>query len=101
MAKPLSKPLEDSTSSLNSTDRLKWPTSEKEMSKTPRVYRIHRMNSFEWQAFVTDQDIEYPIGKPDTYELVLRKVSLCMRYEGQAEFLAFRSKTKGETPHAH
>lgn len=70
---------------------LTWPTHPKELSSAPRVFRIHRLNAFEWQAFVTEGGVELPIGKPDLFDILKNKVCGVMRAEGQAEYLAKRT----------
>lgn len=85
---------QEKVTELHKPTRLAWPVSSKEVSSKPRYYRIHRMNAYEWQAFVLDPEtgIESPIGKPDLFDLCRNKASVCMREEGQFEFLANKSK---------
>lgn len=73
---------------------LPWPNSPKDLGSMPRVFRIHRMNSFEWQAFVTADGREELIGKPDTFDLVMYRIQAVMRAEGQAQFLAAKNKAE-------
>ncbi len=71
---------------------LPWPTRPKDLSPHARKFRIHRLNAFEWQAYVTDQGDEVPIGKPDLFNLVKAKLDGVLREEGQMEYLAEKSK---------
>lgn len=64
-----------------------WPLTEKDVCQEPRLYRIHRLNAFEWQALVVEHGIEYPIGKPDLFDIVKNRVASCMRAEGQVDFI--------------
>lgn len=77
------------------TRRLMWPTHAKDLSPRPRLYRIDRVDAFAWQAYVTDEGQELPIGKPDLFDILKAKVAGCMRAEGQRDYLA--SKAKKET----
>lgn len=75
----------------HSPDHLPWPISLKDVSPIPRLYRIHRIDAFSWQAYVLDPSDpkgEMPIGKPDLFDIVSFKVKGFQRMEGQMEFLA-------------
>ena len=74
---------------------LKWPVHKNEISPIPRSYRIHRMSAYEWQAFAldpTDPEGERPIGKPNLFDIIAFKVRTFQKMEGQAEFLAKKTK---------
>lgn len=92
MAKPI--PPKTRPVAPSHVDRLSWPTTPKELSLKPRLFRIHRLNAFEWQAYVTQDDGEFPIGKPDLFDILRTKVAGVMRAEGQAEFLALKQKAE-------
>lgn len=68
--------------------RIQWPQTPKDICDLPRRFRIQRLNSFEWQAYVLDSEGETAIGKPDLFDILTKKVAAVMRAEGQKEFLA-------------
>lgn len=83
---------------------LHWPNNPKEISPIPRLYRIHRIDAFAWQAYVldpTDPLGERPIGKPDLFDIVSFKVKHFQRMEGQVEFLANKTKAALEAERKH
>lgn len=90
----MAKPKVPEPAPAKAEDRLPWPSGIKELSNRPRLFRIHRLNAFEWQAYITEGNQEYPMGKPDLFEIVRTKVSSVMRAEGQMEFM--EKKTKAE-----
>lgn len=89
-------PTPDKPAVAPASERLAWPTSPKDIPSKPRLFRIQRLNAFEWQAYVTEDDRELPIGKPDLFDILRNKVSGLMRAEGQVEFL--EQKRKAEAP---
>lgn len=74
------------------TARLKWPEHYVDLPKKPRVFRIHRLNGYEWQAYVADENGELPIGKPDLFDIVCHRVKSLMRAEGQQDFIAKKKR---------
>lgn len=87
MAKPLKSPSEPRPEAPAKPKYLPWPASPKECSDKPRRFRVERLNAFEWQAFVTSEKGEEPIGKPDVFDIVMQKVKGVVRIEGQRAFL--------------
>lgn len=71
---------------------LPWPMSPKDLPEQPRTFRIHRIDAFAWQAYVLEDGVELPIGKPDLFDILKGKVNGVMRAEGQAEFLAAKTR---------
>lgn len=100
MAKPTPKapqaptpaPVQPSEPSPQAIHRIPWPHTPKDLATKPRSFRIHRVSAFEWQAFVTEDGTEKAIGKPDLFDIVSHKVKGVLRLEGQAEYLAAKSK---------
>lgn len=76
--------------------RLEWPKQARDLCPRSRVYRIHRVDAFAWQAYVTDEGQELPIGKPDLFDILKAKVAGCMRAEGQREYLASKAKAESD-----
>jgi len=75
-------------------DRLSWPQGPRDLSSRPRVFRMHRLDSYSWQAYVILDNTESPIGKPDLFDIIKNKVAGVMRAEGQLEFLANKNGPK-------
>ncbi len=78
-------------------ERTPWPQSPKDLSPRPRVFRIQRLNQFEWQAYVIGESGEAPIGKPDLFDILKNKVMAVMRAEGQQEYMANLTKAAKAT----
>ena len=82
--------------------RIEWPSHPNDLVQPPRLFRIHRVDGFSWQAYVTVNNPaegifqEYPIGKPDLFHLVRAKVGGVMMAEGQAQFLAEKTRQDKE-----
>jgi len=104
MAKPKSAPVksEPAPEIPPKPKYLPWPTNPKELSPVPRLFRIHRMNAFEWQAYVVtnipEEGVfeEHPIGKPDVFDIIRNRVAGVMRAEGQMKFLADKTRVELE-----
>lgn len=90
MSKPVKAP---DAARTKPSERLPWPQTPKDLPDRPRLFRVHRVNTFEWQAYVTQGNQEFPIGKPDLFEIVAKKVGGVMRSEGQMEFLESKAKS--------
>ncbi len=75
-----------------SEDRMPWPSSPKELRERPRVFRVERLDSFAWQAYVIEDNKESPIGKPDLFDILINKIKGVMRAEGQRKYLAERAE---------
>lgn len=80
---------------------IKWPIHPEECPPKARTFRMHRLNSFEWQAYATEDGIEQPIGKPDLFEMVEFKLKHVMRVEGQRDFLAAKKAKADAQEKAH
>lgn len=74
----------------NPQDRIPWPLKPEELSPRPRLFRVERLNEYEWQAYIVSGGDEHPIGKPDLFDIVKHKVAAVMKAEGQQAFLKFK-----------
>ncbi len=90
----MARPRKEEVKPIQLTGFLLWPMVDADIPQTPRLFRCHRIDGFQWQAYVVDQGIEYPIGKPDLFDIIKNRINGCMRAEGQIEFIA--AKLKGE-----
>lgn len=96
MAKPTKAPqtpIPAPVPEASKVDRLAWPNSPKELHCTERSFRIHRENAFEWQAYVLENGVERPIGKPDLFDIVSHKVRAILKAEGQMKYLGDKTKS--------
>lgn len=91
--KNIPKELDTPVRPFPSNKTIKWPASERDLADIPRLFRIHRLNTFEWQAYVVMDGEEIKIGKPDVFDLVAKKVNGIMRLEGQKEFIDNKTKS--------
>ncbi len=80
---------------------LPWPAGPKELGTATRSFRIHRLNAYEWQAYVTEDGTEQAIGKPDLIDILKTRIIGVMKVEGQREFMDAKQKRTTEQEAAH